>query len=785
MGQKLEVKRDVQFSASDGIHHPNSVTPFRNQVISWTGPVEQLLGYTAKELESTEDWWIERIHVDDREDVVQSLSRHLKRALGGPFAADARLWSSEYRFRHSDGTYVLISDNSVATRDQKGEVIGLQSILYGGHARRKAREDHMRLLESQNYLAHVANNTPSGIYMMDPQGYCIFMNKSAERITGFTSDEIYGHSLYAAMHSCHPNGDPYSITDCPIYTHQQIGTSAKNEPAVFVHKDGHHYDIEFSVFPIDDYATGGAIVEFRDITKHKTMERERLNAILVAEQQSARIAADQVHKEDMTSFVSFVCHELRSPLQGITSSVDFLNDTLQKMEDLCKGLAQTSGMIPLQENLPTKDSQIELGELSSGSSLSNRSTNNTRQMSPSAQLSIEKFNAHKLTEMENLIAYFRELVGNIRTSTDHQALITDNVLDLCKLDAGKLEPVLDLIDVQTLGDQVVEMMSARARKKHIKFSKGNSNTGPLYLKADATKLRQILLNLVSNAIKFTQEHGAIIVDMSALPSDSSGKAILHGSVTDDGPGMNAAEQQTLFQRFSQANTRVAQLYGGSGLGLSICKELSRAMGGDIDVKSEKGKGSTFSFTARLEAPTNEELENFLKQMNATPAPVPSATDSTLASESLDVANTIPKFRMIGVAEDNPINLKHLARHLSVLGYESTLCVDGKEILDKICDPNSLIDCCIMDMSMPRMDGVTCTRLIRKHEEQSGGAGTRPRIPIIALSANALKEQISGALAGGCSDYLTKPCKRTDLGRMLEYWERIMYTDAEHRPLLGG
>ena len=174
MVRKPEVTRNVRFSPSDGIHRPNSVTPSRNQLVSWTGPIEKLLGYTAEELESTEDWWLDRIHVEDREYVVQSLAKHLKTALGSPFAAEARLWSSEYRFRHVDGTYILISDNSVTARDEQGDAISMQSILYDKHARQKARQDHGRLLESQNHLALVANNTPSGIYMMDPQVRALF-----------------------------------------------------------------------------------------------------------------------------------------------------------------------------------------------------------------------------------------------------------------------------------------------------------------------------------------------------------------------------------------------------------------------------------------------------------------------------------------------------------------------------------------------------------------------------------------------------------------------------------
>jgi PAS domain S-box-containing protein len=787
MVRKPEVVRAVKFSVLDGISHPDSITPFRNQTISWSGPTAQLLGYALEEIENTEDWWIANIHPDDREGVVQSLSAHLRTAPVRPFAAEHRLWSFDYRFRHADSTYVLISDNCITTRDLQGEAISLQCILYDKAARRKARQEHARLLDSKNHLSLVANNTPSGIYMMDPQGYCIFMNKSAERITGFTFDEIYGHTFHASTHSCHQNGVPYPIFDCPIFGHSSSGTVAHNEPEMFLHKDGHHFDIEFSVSPIENYSTGGAIVEFRDVTKQKRIERERINAILMNEQQSSRIAADQAHKENMASFVSFVCHELRNPLQGVTSSTDFLDDTLKKIESLTKSLSDFTKTIPSLQQHPTVVTQNAIQNLSlTSSSVDPKQIAFAQNPSISQpQPSSDAFVVNTVAELETLIAFSKELVGNIRTCTDHQALITNNVLDLSRLDAGKVEPVLDLTDIQALGRQVVEMMSARARNKHIRLSMTDTNSGPLYLKADATILRQVVLNLVSNAIKFTQEQGSIIIALSASPPDDTGKVILHGSVTDDGLGMSEVEKQNVFQRFSQANRRVAQLYGGSGLGLSISKELLRTMGGEIAVKSEQGKGSTFSFTSNLLAPTEKELASFLGHIETLSSPLPGASELALTSGALDITNAVPKFRMVAVAEDNPINLKHLERHLKMLGYESTLCVNGKEAYDKVCEPGSRIDCIIMDMSMPVMDGMTSTRLIRKLEEQSNAEkGGKRKIPIIALSGNALNEQIKDALDSGCSDYLVKPCKQVDLGRSLNYWERIVHTGAEHRAMLG-
>lgn len=199
--RKPEVTRTVRLSRPDAIRRPHSVTPYQKQNGTWNGPIYELFGYDLTDVRGTEDWWLDRIHPDDHDRILESLAQHLIPAPDKPFAAESRIWGPDYRFRCADGTYLLISDRTIITRDKHGNAVETESVVFDKEKRHRDREAHAKLLESQNHLALVAMNTPSAIFMMDPQvstghlranpttyenavtntgfeGYCIFMNNS-------------------------------------------------------------------------------------------------------------------------------------------------------------------------------------------------------------------------------------------------------------------------------------------------------------------------------------------------------------------------------------------------------------------------------------------------------------------------------------------------------------------------------------------------------------------------------------------------------------------------------
>jgi PAS domain-containing protein len=190
--RKQEVTRKVCLAPPDAIDRRRSATPHQEQSVVWDGPIKALFGYSLEDVEDTEDWWLDRIHPEDCGDVLECLARHLMPAPVRPFAAESRIWGHDYRFRNADGCYILVSDRSTTTRDERGNATCLESVIFDKQAHQLEREKHAKLFESQDHLALIANNTPSGIFMLDPQvcaisletahtdamikGYCTYMN---------------------------------------------------------------------------------------------------------------------------------------------------------------------------------------------------------------------------------------------------------------------------------------------------------------------------------------------------------------------------------------------------------------------------------------------------------------------------------------------------------------------------------------------------------------------------------------------------------------------------------
>jgi signal transduction histidine kinase/CheY-like chemotaxis protein len=333
-----------------------------------------------------------------------------------------------------------------------------------------------------------------------------------------------------------------------------------------------------------------------------------------------------------------------------------------------------------------------------------------------------------------------EYVEAIQFSATSLLTIINDILDFSKIEAGKLTLEKANFKLRELVRNSVSVVSTPARAKNLEIVVAIDDDVPDLLVGDAVRVRQVLLNLLSNSVKFT-ERGTVRVALSARATGEPECLLLRASVSDTGIGITEEAQKRLFQSFSQAETSTTRRYGGTGLGLAISKRLVELMGGEVGLESSSGQGSTFWFTAKLGLGT--------EAVQATPKP----TEKAAAREQN--AGTIL------VVEDNRINQKVLSHQLINLGYAIEVAENGEEAVAKV--KNRHYDLIFMDVQMPVMDGFQATQKIRSLGE--GASST----PIVAVTANAFQSEREKCFSSGMNDYLTKPVDKDRLQDALRRW----------------
>jgi len=337
-----------------------------------------------------------------------------------------------------------------------------------------------------------------------------------------------------------------------------------------------------------------------------------------------------------------------------------------------------------------------------------------------------------------------ELLDTLRLSAKTLLGIINDILDFSKIEAGRM--VLETLSFTptVLVEEVVSIMAPAAHSKGLTVRTELSSSLPHSVAGDPLRLRQILLNFVGNAIKFTAR-GEVVIRAMRLKKGEGQSAWLRFEVQDTGVGIPPEKQAGIFDAFTQADSSVTRQYGGTGLGLAICKRLVELMGGQIGVYSQPGQGSCFWF----EVPLPVIQENAPEETTAQPS------GSALNSHELDGVRVL-------LVEDNPVNQKVAIRMLQKLGCVVELAENGQQALEKL--ERASYDIVLMDMQMPVMDGLTATRLLRQREQQ-----TSHHQVVIALTANAMQTDRELCLEAGMDDYLSKPLTLDALQVMLLRW----------------
>ncbi|MBW2108711.1 MAG: response regulator [Deltaproteobacteria bacterium] len=337
----------------------------------------------------------------------------------------------------------------------------------------------------------------------------------------------------------------------------------------------------------------------------------------------------------------------------------------------------------------------------------------------------------------------RGYVQTVKQSGEGLLLLINDILDLSKIEAGQLQLEAVSFDPSAVAREVCDLFRPGLADSRIKIQ-CHVDDVPALVKGDPARFRQVLLNLVNNAVKFTKA-GGIQLNLS-IQKRSDDAVVLQASVRDTGIGIPQEKLNSVFDVFQQADTSTTRKFGGTGLGLSISRHLARLMGGDIWVESQPGQGSTFYFSACL---ATEQEEETIPGLEKPPTP-----PGGRSREKGDGSHGY-----ILLVEDNPVNQRLAKTLLTKAGYRVELANNGREAVEQYTKCPKAYDMIFMDVQMPEMDGIKATEILRQK-------GFRD-VPIIAMTAHAMKGDRETCLAAGMNDYIAKPIKKADLLDMIE------------------
>ena len=653
-------------------------------------------------------------------------------------------------------------------------------------------EAEAALRESEQRTRLLLDSTAEAIYGLDLQGQCTFSNRATLRLLGYSDvDQLLGRNMHDLTHHTHADGSRYAVADCPVGETLRTGEACHSDDEVTWRADGTSFPAEYWSYPIErEGHVVGAVVTLIDITTRRAAQ----DAVLAAKE-----AAESANRAK-SEFLANMSHEIRTPMNGII------------------------GMTELALDTPLNQEQKEYLQL-------------------------------------------------VRSSADSLLRVINDVLDFSKIEAGRLDLDRTDIDLPELINQTLKTLAIRAHKKGLELSCRIAPDVPQILSGDPDRVRQVLVNLVGNAIKFTHQ-GGILVEAGLDSSPEADPFRLHFTVRDTGIGIPVEKQQVIFDAFSQGDGSTTRQYGGTGLGLTITRRLVELMGGKVWVESQPGQGSTFHFTLQFAPPENTSsgrhlrraelerlrvlivddnetnrmiLDEMLKNWRMVPTladggeaalmtmrgardqgnsfPLvlldghmpgmdgfevarrikadPSLAGATimmltsdrqigdaarcrklgikvhlvkpigqsdlfngilnaLGTQILDSASTVVSdkghkamgpLRLL-LAEDNPVNSRLAITLLNKRGHEVVHATNGREALDFLERAGFKgFDAVLMDVQMPEMDGMEATAAIRARERVLGS-----HLPIIGVTAHAMKGDRERCLEGGMDGYVSKPVR---------------------------
>lgn len=666
----------------------------------------------------------------------------------------------------------------VAVKEKKGRIKYFDVLTEDISAQKHVENE---LSESKELFRVVFDNSAVAITVIDKEEKILAWNPFAEKMLEMNKKDLF----HKPIRELYPPEEWRRLRSLRI---RHKGMFSDIETRIYK-KDKNLLDVNMSISVLKN-ASGhfyGAIGIMRDISNQKIAERrikESENKIRIILDNSAAAITLIDENERIVSWNSYTEHLLGYKRKDLyLMPVSSLYPPQEWAKIRSEDIRKTGSRHHLQTKVVLKDGRVIDIDLSinvlkdaHGKILGSvgimqdiTEQKQFQQMLLKAKLAAEEANSAKSLFLANMSHEVRTPMSTImgmidltldtqlsgeqkdnlkvaKDAADNLLSLLNDILDLSRVEAGKIKLECIELNLSNLVQSVCKGLCVLARNKDLELSWHIDENVPRLLEGDPTRLRQVLVNLINNAIKFTDQ-GKIEINVQ-ISSFSGEECQLLFSVKDTGIGIPKDKQEIIFDVFTQADDSTTRRYGGTGLGLAISKRLVEMMAGRIWVESQESKGSAFFFTA---------VFKYKKE-------IPGAMDASQKEivqpqEKQSPAKSLSNLRIL-LAEDNPVNQKIAARILEKQGWRVSTAVNGREVLELL--SREAFDLVLMDAQMPVLDGLETTRLIREEEKKTG-----KYIPIVALTARAMEEDRPKCLAAGMDDYVAKPIDRLKLFEVIE------------------